>query len=245
MQGKKVGTFGRMGIYSFQAPSRCPASKAGMGVYQKPGRFRAGDHPSATTRLRPLAAPPALRPATALAQNSPYQQYEGTGLGMKLRMHPLAAVLMLKQMETLDARNAMINRPRCGRSTIGSASCRGCPSRSAGPTSSGSTIRPTCCSWTRPRRACRGRRSSRPCRPKASRSAPAITRRTTSAPSIASRNGGTTRSTCPRSCTAARRSTPGRSTWRCSARNAPELVEQYIKAFEKVWAHRDAVAKLA
>ena len=29
---------------------------------------------------------------------------------MKLRMHPLAAVLILKQMETLDARNAMINR---------------------------------------------------------------------------------------------------------------------------------------
>jgi hypothetical protein len=26
--------------------------------------------------------------------------------------------------------------------------------------------------------------------------------------------------------------------------DAPELVEQYVKAFEKVWAHKDDVAKL-
>ena len=50
-----------------------------------------------------------MRPAPWLP-DSPYRKYVGTGLGPKLRMHPLAAVLILKQLEGLDQRNAMIRR---------------------------------------------------------------------------------------------------------------------------------------
>ena len=41
-----------------------------------------------------------------LAPDSPYQAYYGTGLGLKLRMHPLAATLIVKRMEDIDQRNA-------------------------------------------------------------------------------------------------------------------------------------------
>ena len=44
--------------------------------------------------------------ASAWRANSPYQAYYGTGLGLKLRMHPLAATLILKRLEDIDQRNA-------------------------------------------------------------------------------------------------------------------------------------------
>ena len=109
MQGKKMGSFGRMGIYSYQGTKPLPGLEGGMGMYQRREDFEraasfghyevCGNYPAASHYAR-----------NGLSKNSPYHKYEGTGLCMKLRMHPLAAVLILKQMETLDARNAMINR---------------------------------------------------------------------------------------------------------------------------------------
>lgn len=107
MQGKKVGAWGRMGFYSYQGTKPLPGLEGGMGVYQRQedferatafGHYEAcGNYSAASHQARSSVAP-----------NSPYRKYEGTGLCMKLRMHPLAAVLILKQMETLDARNAVI-----------------------------------------------------------------------------------------------------------------------------------------
>ena len=109
MQGKKVGCWGRMGIYSFQGTKPLPGLEGGMGVYQSREDFEratAFGHYEACGHY-----PPGSHTArNSVASNSPFRKYEGTGLGMKLRMHPLAAVLILKQMETLDARNAMIRR---------------------------------------------------------------------------------------------------------------------------------------
>ncbi len=109
MQGKKMGTLGRMGIYSFQGTKPLPGLEGGMGVYQSRADFEratafghyesCGNYPPSSPYVR-----------NALAKGSPYRRYEGTGLALKLRMHPLAAVLILKQLETLDARNAMIGR---------------------------------------------------------------------------------------------------------------------------------------
>jgi dTDP-4-amino-4,6-dideoxygalactose transaminase len=109
MQGKKVGCFGRMAAYSFQGTKPLPGLEGGMGIYQRREDFEraasfghyeiCGNYPPASHMAR-----------NALGKDSPYHKYEGTGLCMKLRMHPLAAVLILKQMETLDARNAMIQR---------------------------------------------------------------------------------------------------------------------------------------
>jgi dTDP-4-amino-4,6-dideoxygalactose transaminase len=109
MQGKKMGTIGRMGIYSYQGTKPLPGLEGGMGIYQRREDFEraaafghyevCGNYPAASHYAR-----------NSISKNSPYHKYEGTGLCMKLRMHPLAAVLIIKQMETLDARNAMINR---------------------------------------------------------------------------------------------------------------------------------------
>jgi dTDP-4-amino-4,6-dideoxygalactose transaminase len=78
-----------MGIYSFQSTKPLPGIEGGMGVYQK-----RADYERATILGHYEAA------------NSPYQAYYGTGLGLKLRMHPLAATLILQRLENIDERNA-------------------------------------------------------------------------------------------------------------------------------------------
>jgi dTDP-4-amino-4,6-dideoxygalactose transaminase len=109
MQGKKVGCWSRMAEYSFQASKVLPGIEGGMGVYQNRKDFeRAAAFGHYEVCGQYIAGSPNA-PGT-LSQDSPYQRYAGTGLGLKLRMHPLAAVLILKQMETLDARNALIRR---------------------------------------------------------------------------------------------------------------------------------------
>jgi perosamine synthetase len=104
MQGKKVGTWGRMGIYSFQASKPLPGIEGGMGVYQRREDYERATvlgHYEAVSGTAPVGG-------GGLPPDSPYHKYKGTGLGLKLRMHPLAAVLILKQLETLDQRNAII-----------------------------------------------------------------------------------------------------------------------------------------
>ncbi len=104
MQGKNVGCWGRMGIYSFQATKPLPGIEGGMGVYQD-----RADYERATT----LGHYEACTPGTPVenggfSPDSPYLKYAGTGLGLKLRMHPLAAVILLKQLEGLDKQNEII-----------------------------------------------------------------------------------------------------------------------------------------
>ena len=104
MQGKKVGCWGRMGIYSFQATKPLPGIEGGMGVYQnRPDYERATvlGHYEAVSGSAPVQG-------GGLPPDSPYMKYKGTGLGLKLRMHPLAAVLILKQLENLDRQNAIV-----------------------------------------------------------------------------------------------------------------------------------------
>jgi perosamine synthetase len=108
MQGKKVGNFGQMGIYSFQATKPLPGIEGGMGVYQKREHF---ERATAFGHYEECGAyaPGTPTGAGSLGKDSPYRKYTGTGLGMKLRMHPLAAVLVSKQLENLDKQNAIIN----------------------------------------------------------------------------------------------------------------------------------------
>lgn len=106
MQGKKVGAWGRMGIYSFQATKPLPGIEGGMGAYQRKEDFERA------TVLGHYEAVSSTAPAQGAAfdANSPYRKYEGTGFGMKLRMHPLAAALILKQLENLEKQNEMIKK---------------------------------------------------------------------------------------------------------------------------------------
>lgn len=108
MQGKKVGNWSRMGIYSFQAGKPLSGIEGGMGVYQNRDDFERaatfGHYEVCGTYVADSPDAPGV-----LSKDSIYQKYTGTGLGLKLRMHPLAAVLILKQLEKLDQWNAVIN----------------------------------------------------------------------------------------------------------------------------------------
>nr|MCU0874625.1 DegT/DnrJ/EryC1/StrS family aminotransferase [Pirellulaceae bacterium] len=79
LHGKPMGAWGRMACFSFQASKPLPAIEGGMGNYQN-----REDYERAAT-LGHYECP------ATFAADSKYAKYSGTGLGMKLRMHPMAA----------------------------------------------------------------------------------------------------------------------------------------------------------
>jgi dTDP-4-amino-4,6-dideoxygalactose transaminase len=94
LHGKPMGAWGRMGCFSFQASKPLPAIEGGMGNYQD-----REDYERAAT-LGHYECPPKF------AAGSKYGKYGGTGLGLKLRMHPMAAALARCQLKKLTKRNA-------------------------------------------------------------------------------------------------------------------------------------------
>ena len=96
MQGRKLGTWGAMGIFSFQASKVMPAIEGGMGMYQTREYYeRAAAFGEYTD---PEKFPP----------DSPVHAYAGTGFGQKYRMHPLAAALARQQLKGLDSLNTLV-----------------------------------------------------------------------------------------------------------------------------------------
>jgi perosamine synthetase len=96
MQGKKMGTWGAMGIYSFQASKPMPVVEGGMGMYQTRQYFERA------------AAFGHYEDPEKFPADSPVRKYAGTGFGMKLRMHPFAAAIGRQQLKGLDERNAVV-----------------------------------------------------------------------------------------------------------------------------------------
>ena len=96
MQGKKMGTFGVMGIYSFQATKVLPGVEGGMGMYQTREYYERA------------AAFGHYEDPVKFAADSPVRSYEGTGFGQKYRMHPFAAAVLRQQLHGLDALNALV-----------------------------------------------------------------------------------------------------------------------------------------
>ena len=94
MQGKKMGTWGAMGIYSFQTSKVLPTVEGGMGMYQTREYYE-----------RATAFGEYLAPDT-FPKDSPVRAYSGTGFGQKYRMHPFSAVLGRQQLRSLDERSA-------------------------------------------------------------------------------------------------------------------------------------------
>jgi dTDP-4-amino-4,6-dideoxygalactose transaminase len=94
LKDRLIGSWGRMSIFSYQMTKPLPALEGGMGLYQRQEdyeratAFGSSDLPS------------------GFPSSSPYRKYVGTGLGLKLRMHPLAAALARSQLRQLDQRNA-------------------------------------------------------------------------------------------------------------------------------------------
>ena len=98
MQGKKMGTWGAMGIYSFQASKVMPAIEGGMGMYQTREYFERA------------AAFGEYNDPAKFPKESPVHAYEGTGFGAKYRMHPMGAALARQQLKGLDALNQLVNK---------------------------------------------------------------------------------------------------------------------------------------
>ncbi len=101
MKGKFMGNWGRMACFSFQASKPLPAIEGGMGNYQISEDFERATVLGHYGRLG--------------EQNGPYSKYKGSkyykysyGLGMKLRIHPMAAALAICQLDQLDKRNAIL-----------------------------------------------------------------------------------------------------------------------------------------
>ena len=96
MQGKKMGTWGAMGIFSFQGSKVLPCVEGGMGMYQSREYY---ERAAAFGEYNdPAKFPP----------ESPVHAYAGTGFGQKYRMHPLAAALGRQQLKRLDAMNQLV-----------------------------------------------------------------------------------------------------------------------------------------
>lgn len=98
MQGKKLGTWGAMGIFSFQASKVMPTIEGGMGLYST------REYCERATAFGHYELP------GKFATDSPLRGYDGTGFGQKYRMHPLAAALARQQLKSLDALNAVVTK---------------------------------------------------------------------------------------------------------------------------------------
>lgn len=96
MQGRKMGTWGVMGIFSYQASKVLPAIEGGMGMYQERAYFERA------------AAFGHYEDPVKFAADSPVHAYVGTGFGQKYRMHPFAAALAREQLRRLDELNGIV-----------------------------------------------------------------------------------------------------------------------------------------
>jgi perosamine synthetase len=94
LQGKLTGTWGRMSGFSLQMSKPLPSIEGGIGMYKN-----ALDYQRAVTYGNYDL--PGTFPA-----DSPYRKYQGTAFGGKLRMHPVSAILARIQLKGLAARNA-------------------------------------------------------------------------------------------------------------------------------------------
>ncbi len=95
MHGKFMGAWGRMACFSFQASKPLPSIEGGMGNYQVQEDFERATilgHYEWASKLK--------------GSNNKYSY----GLGMKLRMHPMAAALARCQLAVLDSRNAILKK---------------------------------------------------------------------------------------------------------------------------------------
>lgn len=93
LKGRAMGTWGRMACFSFQASKPLPTIEGGMGNYKEKE-----DYERATMLGHYECAD---------EMGEGYSKY-AYGLGMKLRMHPMAAALGISQLAKLDKRNSVL-----------------------------------------------------------------------------------------------------------------------------------------
>ncbi|MFP4499704.1 MAG: DegT/DnrJ/EryC1/StrS family aminotransferase [Candidatus Hydrogenedentota bacterium] len=93
VQGKLIGNWGRMAGFSMQATKPLPSIEGGIAMYKD--RF---DYERATVYGN-------YDFPNKLPEDSPYRKYHGTAFGSKLRIHPVSAILARLQLEKMDEMN--------------------------------------------------------------------------------------------------------------------------------------------
>lgn len=93
VNGTLVGNWGRMAGFSLQGTKPLPSIEGGIGMYKEVRDFERA------TTYGNYDLP------NTFADDSPYKKYQGTALGGKLRMHPVSAILARLQLKKLDAMN--------------------------------------------------------------------------------------------------------------------------------------------
>jgi dTDP-4-amino-4,6-dideoxygalactose transaminase len=96
VNGKKVGTFGEIGVFSFQASKNLPAGEGGMLVTNNEEHY---NWAVAMGHYRRTAELP-----------EKWRKYRHTSFGYKHRMSPLHAAIARVQLKKLDERNRIRNR---------------------------------------------------------------------------------------------------------------------------------------
>ncbi len=89
-----IGSFGRMAGFSLQCTKPLPAIEGGIAQYKEQGDFERA------TVYGNYDLP------NSFPEDSPYRKYQGTAFGSKLRMHPVSAILARIQLRDLDKKNA-------------------------------------------------------------------------------------------------------------------------------------------
>jgi dTDP-4-amino-4,6-dideoxygalactose transaminase len=97
LQGRQAGTWGSIGCFSFQSSKILPTIEGGAGVYQTRDLYERA------TMFGNYELP------SSFPEDSPYRTYAGTGMGPKFRIHPLAAAIARKQLPQMDRRNALVD----------------------------------------------------------------------------------------------------------------------------------------
>ncbi|MEK7407947.1 MAG: DegT/DnrJ/EryC1/StrS family aminotransferase [Acidobacteriota bacterium] len=97
LKGIPMGAWGAIGCYSFQSSKILPAIEGGAGVYQS------REHYERATMFGNYELP------SSFPADSPYRTYAGTGMGPKFRIHPLAAAIARKQLRTMDQLTALVD----------------------------------------------------------------------------------------------------------------------------------------
>jgi len=97
LKGKPLGTWGSIGIFSFQASKILPSLEGGLDLFQTREHYERGI--SFGNYDLPHSFP----------KDSPYYKYYGSGFGPKLRIHPLGAALARRQLPKIAAYNEVVN----------------------------------------------------------------------------------------------------------------------------------------
>jgi len=94
--GKMTGLWGQMAMASMQLGKPLPSVEGGVGMYQTQEYFERA------TALGHYEA------CNKFPKDSRYRKYAGTGLGLKLRINPMAAVIALCQLKKLPENNKLV-----------------------------------------------------------------------------------------------------------------------------------------